>query len=429
MKYFFLLFSLQIIFFQNSVFCQKKYAQEIITKLSSPKMKGRGYTNNGDKIAAEYIKKEFKKLNLKPFSNSYEQPFTLSTNTQSGILELKINDTLLKPGVDFLANPNNPSIKGNFEIVLIKNSDFQNTDSLKFKIANSHNKLLLIDKTTFTSANNKTTQKRDEIINYLRYTPDLPYSGLVFLTDKKLTWSASQTQHSKASFTLRKKASFSLIKSLYLNCESTFIPNYKTQNLIGYTQGLSESDSLIVITAHYDHLGEMGNLTFFPGANDNASGIAMLLNIAKYFSQPKNKPKYSIAYIAFSGEEIGLLGSKYFCEHPLFSLEKIKFLLNFDLSGTGNDGIKIVNGSIYKNHFNNIRNINTTHSLLKGAFPRGKACNSDHCYFDLHGVPSFYIYTLGGSKAYHDINDTPEKLPLTYFEKNLELNIRFIKTL
>ena len=76
----------------------------------------------------------------------------------------------------------------------------------------------------------------------------------------------------------------------------------------------------------------MGKDTFFPGANDNASGVSMLLNLAKYYkAHPAN---YSIAFIFFSGEEAGLLGSKYYSEHPIFPLSKIKFLVNLVLLGT-----------------------------------------------------------------------------------------------
>ena len=69
----------------------------------------------------------------------------------------------------------------------------------------------------------------------------------------------------------------------------------------------------------------MGKETIFPGANDNASGIAMLLNMVKHYSAAT--PKYTMVFIAFGGEEIGLIGSRHFTDHPLFSLSNIKFLI------------------------------------------------------------------------------------------------------
>ncbi|WP_448636180.1 M28 family peptidase [Pedobacter panaciterrae] len=79
----------------------------------------------------------------------------------------------------------------------------------------------------------------------------------------------------------------------------------------------------MVITAHYDHLGGMGNKTYFPGANDNASGISFLLSLAKYYAA--NPQPYTMAFICFAGEEAGLLGSKYFTEYPLLALQKSGF--------------------------------------------------------------------------------------------------------
>jgi Zn-dependent M28 family amino/carboxypeptidase len=168
----------------------------------------------------------------------------------------------------------------------------------------------------------------------------------------------------------------------------------------------------------------MGADALFPGANDNASGVALLLSMVKHYSV--NKPKYSVVFIAFSGEEIGLLGSQYFTDHPLFPLKKIKFLINFDLAGTGDEGIQVVNGKKYQSKFDLLTSINKERSLLPQIKIRGEACNSDHCMFHMKGVPCFYIYTLGGIQAYHDIYDKGETLPLTEFQDYFTLMAEFI---
>ena len=165
----------------------------------------------------------------------------------------------------------------------------------------------------------------------------------------------------------------------------------------------------------YDHLGRMGNSVYFPGANDNASGIAMLLNLAKEFSSEK-KPKYTLVFICFGSEEIGLVGSKHYTENPLLPLKNIQFLINLDILGTGDDGIQVVNGKVHKKDFDYLVNTNNSKNLLKQVKIRGKACNSDHCFFSEKGVPSFFIYTLGGIAHYHNIYDKSETLPLTEYE-------------
>jgi Zn-dependent M28 family amino/carboxypeptidase len=167
----------------------------------------------------------------------------------------------------------------------------------------------------------------------------------------------------------------------------------------------------------------MGENTFFPGANDNASGISMLLEMARYYAQ--FPPAYSVVFICFAGEEAGLIGSKYFTTHPLIPLKKIRFLTNVDLAGTGDEGITVVNATEFQNAFTLLNCINDSSNLLTKINARGKAANSDHYWFTEKGVPSFFIYTLGGIKAYHDVNDKAETLPFTEFDDLLTLLIRF----
>src|SRR6185436_20631513 len=135
------------------------------------------------------------------------------------------------------------------------------------------------------------------------------------------------------------------------------------------------------------------------------------------------QPKYSIVFMAFGAEEIGLLGSEYYTKHPLFPLSSIRFLLNMDIVGTGDEGIKVVNGSVHTNEFDKLVKLNDEHHYLKSVQVRGKAANSDHYFFTENEVPAFFIYTLGGISAYHDVFDRDETLPLTKFN-NLELLLK-----
>ena len=93
--------------------------------------------------------------------------------------------------------------------------------------------------------------------------------------------------------------------------------------------------------------------------------------------------------------------------------------------GTGDEGIKVVNATEHKKEFDELIKINEEKKYLPGIQPRGKAPISDHYFFEEAGVKTFYIYTLGGIKAYHDIYDRPETLPLTKFEELYKLVIDF----
>ena len=132
-----------------------------------------------------------------------------------------------------------------------------------------------------------------------------------------------------------------------------------------------------------------------------------------------------MAFILFSGEEAGLLGSKYFSENPLIPLKNIRFLVNLDLEGTGGEGVTVVNASVYPNEFDMLKQINEKDKYLSKVYSRGKAPNSDHYFFSEKGVPAFYMYTMGGIKAYHDIYDVSATLPLNEHENMFKLLISF----
>ena len=108
-------------------------------------------------------------------------------------------------------------------------------------------------------------------------------------------------------------------------------------------------------------------------------------------------------------------------------MQKIKFLVNLDLAGTGDDGITVVNATVFQEKYYTLENLNRQHTLLTRVKKRGEACNSDHCFFFMAGVPCFYIYTLGGTTAYHDIYDKAATLPLTEYNDYFTLLQKFIQ--
>ncbi|MBL7882894.1 MAG: M20/M25/M40 family metallo-hydrolase [Bacteroidia bacterium] len=420
-----------VLFSQETVYA---YARKVVDTMASASMHGRGYVNEGDKIAANYIKNEFEKFGLKNFTENYYQHFNFNINTFPGKIEFKIENYVEHDKNSFTTN--NLIFKGNLAKNYLINASstlwqnvfkieiFDSTYASKKGLKKFSKKqylglsYILIDD---RNVKNKTQLEYFKLVkkNYFNS------SGKIILVDK-LTWSQSQTFQQPTIEIL--KDSFNIRETKLagsLEGKNKFIPNYQSQNVIGYVEGSVYPDSFIVFSAHYDHLGQLGEEVYFPGANDNASGCAMLLNLAKHYSLPENKSKYSIAFIAFSAEEVGLLGSKHFTENPLFPLNKIKFVFNMDIMGTGEDGITVVNGTEYKKEFEKLKEINTTHNFIKDVKMRGKAANSDHYYFSEKGVKSFFIYTMGGIKAYHDIYDKAETLPLNEFENLFHLITAF----
>ncbi len=423
-----------LLFFLIPIWCfaqnQENYARSVIYHLTSESYAGRGYVDEGMNKTAEFIAEEFEKFGLKKIGDSYFQEFSMPINVIKEA-KLKINGKELKYGVDFLVDPGSKSQSfhsrpiyyfnpNDFANSLNKESDF--IDFIRTDMLQQKEKHVVFPPHHF---------EVDSLNQYYKhwphfYRPEENRNRAIFHFSKdKLTASLSQTEQSFSRFFVNDNFySDNLNIDDYL-IENEFIEIYKTKNVIGLIEG-KNSDSLILITAHFDHLGKIGN-TIFPGASDNASGTAFLLELAKYFSQ--NKPKYSLVFIGFAAEEAGLVGSKYFVENPLVDLAKIKFLLNFDIMGAGEEGIQIVNSSIFEKEYALLDQINSEKKYLKQIRKRGEACNSDHCPFYEKGVPSFFTYTLGGPGHYHDVFDTSESLNLAEFEDLKNLFIEFIQNL
>lgn len=420
----YLLLSFLLFFCTGKILAQSlDYAREAVNILASDSLKGRGYVENGDKLAADFIRSEFAKFGLKSFNNSYYQEFETSVNTFPDPQSVIVNGKKLKAGKDYLLDPGSPSLKGSFDVISVTADEILDNAKFVNKLRVSSGQLIAVqpfDKSNFTKEQN---EQLNGVINFLKYHPQNPSKGTIKLTRDKLTWAGSVRQNSKPTIIIHSDSLDGSLKSLKLDLKSSFIEEYTTQNVIGYIEG-EHTDSTIVFIAHYDHLGMLGPEATFNGANDNASGTAMLLSFAKYYSE--NKPNYNTVFIAFGAEELGLIGSKYFTENPLFPLSEIKFLMNFDLAGTGDEGIQVVNGSVYRKQFDELVQINEERDLLSNIEIRGAACNSDHCMFDQQDVPGFYIYTLGGIQAYHDVYDRLETLPLTEFEDYFKLIVEFI---
>jgi aminopeptidase YwaD len=397
------------------------FVRQSINQLASDNFHGRGYVNNGDAIAADYLKAFYKKEKLKKFKGNYFQSFTFPINTFPG-KTIFINGTdTLQPGRDFLVAGGSSGIKGFYDIVRIDKEMLE--DSIKvdvFKRTKFSDVFVVVD------AQGMKSDKEKRIMKSLASNP-FNAKGIIMLDDGKLMWSLSQKDVGYALIEVRSKVWNDSTKQIYINIDQQVNPKHKANNVIGYIKGTQQADSFIVFTAHYDHLGRMGQNAVFNGANDNASGTAMLMDLIRYYK--KNPPKYSVAFMAFAGEEAGLLGSKFYVNNPLFPYQKIKCLLNLDLMGFGEDGITIVNIAEYYDEDAELFNtINEREKLLKAINKRPNAKNSDHYPFTEKNVKAFFIYTQGDSKYYHDIYDRAETVPLSKYNEIFKLITTYVAT-
>ncbi len=232
------------------------------------------------------------------------------------------------------------------------------------------------------------------------------------------------------------------VAPLFKGIKVTFNFNYKydtisTRNIISFLPSESGSQQSVVLCAHYDHLEPEGS-TWYPGADDNASGIAVLIEVARLFyidALRGYKPSRNIVFAAFSAEEIGLLGSQHYAYNPLFPVDSTVLLLNLDMVGRpfGEKEKKMnvcVSGSNMLSQFTNlVRNI-----YVDSTFDIHYRCHeevsnfsmSDHQHYMEKGVPA-YLLTTGMHTDYHEPSDTPEKLNYDGMFEIIRLTYQTIK--
>lgn len=396
------------IFISTISFSQdKEYAKLCLTKLTSNEFKGRGFVGNGDKIAAKFIASELKKHKISPIQKSYFQDFNIAINTYPYKSSVLINNKKLVVGKDYLIVPLSGSLLGNFNLVY-----FDST------VSNYENKIVIIDKKRLQNYDNQKIRKF-KLLNPAKA------KGFVEIVDGNLLQVQSQKEANFVWLQIKRESFDSLATSINIDVKNKYYDNYKTQNVCAIVKG--EVDSFVVFSAHYDHLGAVAKEAVFAGANDNGSGVVTLLDLAKYYSQKKEKPHYSIVFLFFSAEEVGLLGSAYFTENTLIDLKKVKFLFNLDMVGSGETGIAIVNGKSYPKEMNILKEINTKNNYFEDLKIRENSTNSDHYYFTEKGVSSVFVYTEGNYKEYHSIYDNNVEALLTRYNELFNLLTQFVE--
>ena len=411
------------ILLSNLLIGQSNDVRRITEELCSSRLSGRGYVLKGDSLASEFIAKEFEKLGLKKKKQTYFQSFYHDVNTFPGALTLVLGSDTLLPGVDYLVDPSCPSFKGILKPKLLNYKKALNQEYLQNLLI-----ALLKDKVYNSIVLDYRNCPNDTLKQLVGLTQTLAGVLPVFeWTDKKLTWSVSSEQLNHPLIQVHSSVEFSADNQINVNIDAALHRNYQSRNVIGYLPATKRAKKTIIVSAHYDHLGRMGAATYFPGGNDNASGTATMIEMAKQLSGMARK--YNYLFISFAGEEAGLVGSKYYVEHPIIPLPKTRFVLNLDIMGSGEEGITVVNSTLFPKEMEAIQKINTREKLLTQIKTRGPASNSDHYWFTQAGVPAFFIYTMGPNKNYHDIFDTYSNLTFQETNDLLKLLIDFIQTI
>jgi hypothetical protein len=406
------------LFWLLNVYGQSDEIKKNTSQLCAPEFHGRGYVLQGDSLASEFIADCFAKTGLKKTGASYFQPFKFDVNTFPGAMEVKIGGKMLTPGLHYLVHPASGGGKYTLKPKTIGLDTLINNQKLMQLIE------VLKSDTNYDCAVIRLSNISKDTLKLLAGVTEkiAEFVPVIEVVSSKLTWSVADYQLKYPLIQLQDSV-YKSDEIITVDIKAHLKKNHTARNVIGYLPAKRKSEKYLVFTAHYDHLGRMGNETYFPGANDNASGTAMLIELTKIFK--KHPLKVNVLFIAFAGEEAGLIGSNYFVSHPTIDLKNIKFLINTDIMGSGEEGITAVNATLYPKEFNKMQSINEKYKLLTQIKSRGPAANSDHYWFTQQGVPAFFIYTMGPNKNYHDIFDTFENLSFAETESLIFLLQKF----
>ncbi len=417
----------------------KSNLKQHIATLASDKFEGRGAGTKGELLAADYIAKQFALLHLSPAgdSGSYFQKFKFNSGALAGINNsLNINGKSYQVNSDFypLSYSSNAEIKAQAIFVGygITANDL-NYDDYK-NVKDASDKIFIMELSSPDGSDIHTSKYADYID--IRKKIDLATShgakAIIFINSDKKLDDPSQKLNSKifpstipvlfATKNISKKLKKALTlpspkgEGLEIEMHTEIIKPEKTaRNVLAYID--NHAAYTIIIGAHYDHLGwhHEGSLysgtdsMIHNGADDNASGVAGLIELARLYATHTDKNN-NYLFVAFSGEESGLLGSAHYVESNLFNKEKINYMLNMDMIGRLDSTEKklIVNGtgtspiwaSLIKNTNANPLSITSSES---GVGP------SDHTSFYLKDVPVLHFFS-GLHMDYHKPTDDEYKI-------------------
>ena len=407
--------------------------------LCAPEMHGRGYAYKGDAVAANYIRNQFKRMQIAPFKSAdYFERYGFTVYAMEGPVSASLNGNALTMWTDFSFAPYSHSVDDEFSVIAIDPQTLVEPKALKeFCLKNRKQMdkcLLYVDMSR--CEDKKLKDKVGEMCRYLHvWNGEYPFKGLMIGVTEIPAWSFAFAKsrcdyvlcYIKADLIKKKNNKVELLCTNELGF-------HNTQNVCAYIPGAEVPDSMVVIGAHYDHLGQMGEDIVFPGCHDNASGVATMLDMAHYFKE--HPLRYTVIFVAFSGEEAGLMGSHFFVRDSLMDFSKVKLMLNLDLLCGGDDGFMVVNSQAdnTKGFYDSLLALNKQMNKKKGGVKeiksRPNAANSDHYPFAHKGMPAVFVYTLGGKTGgYHQPDDTPENASLKQYHRIVSLLIKGVESM
>ncbi|WP_051359918.1 M28 family peptidase [Adhaeribacter aquaticus] len=467
-----------------------------LTILASDEYEGREAGEKGQKMAAEYIKNQFKANGLvgpvKGGPDNYLQSFDLE-RAKWGEVYVRVNNKAFKFIEDFYVlgdtpfdkETNIPVVFAGYGIEDKKYSDYKNlgvdvtgkavvifagepvnsqgqslitgtneksnwATDYRNKAALAREKganvvILITGKTTDnfkkTAEDLRPSIMRDKIGRKREGNPAFKLVPTVFASpDLGAALLGSSVSKLGAYLTngatTTRKPAFSVAKTVTIRAEKLRTPA-PTENVLGYLEGTDKKEELIVITAHYDHVGKEGN-KIFNGADDDGSGTVAVLEMAEAFAKAKKEgfgPRRSILFMTVTAEEKGLLGSEYYVNHPVFALTNTVANLNIDMIGrldpehaTNKNYVYVIGSDKLSSELHAIsEQTNSTYTKLELDYkfndpndPNRIYYRSDHYNFAKNKIPAAFYFN-GVHEDYHKETDEVDKILFDKVKKITDL--------
>ncbi|MDP4263723.1 MAG: M28 family peptidase [Bacteroidota bacterium] len=391
-----------------------------ISYLADDKLEGRRTGTNGEKLAMEYISGQFKAIGLLPKGTSqYYQPFEINEGKQiNPATYFTINNNTLEAGKDFFPFPFSPNTKIEASpAIAVQEADMpwfvDLSEILEENKNNPH-----FDLNEYVRNNSRKAADRGATAIIL-YNPSTLEDNLEFNgKDKSELLSVPVIYISKEA---AKKYFGDKTATLDIKLKTDIGEKKRTgTNVAGYVD--NGAATTVILGAHFDHLGygedgnsmlRTGEKLIHNGADDNASGTAALIELAKILKVSKAKHN-NYLFIAFSGEELGLFGSKYFTEHPTIDISSVNYMINMDMVGRLNDSTKVLSVGGFGTSPQWAEVINTQEKRLPFVIKIDSSGTgpSDHTSFYLKNIPVLFFFT-GQHKDYHRPTDDADKINYT----------------
>ena len=387
-----------------------------INYLADDKLEGRRTGTAGEKLAYEYIISQFKKAGFLPYGTDkdYLQAFPVNEGKEIGSeTKVLLAGNQLKLNEDYFPMAYSGNVSSlNFPRSNDKTMEYYNIGSVLSE--NAHNPHFDLEENIYTKAKQAAEAgKKIFIIYNINIYPDIKDSlsfnskdksaplGIPVLYISKLTFASLMAGHAPGDA---------------LSVNISIAEKKRTgHNVVGYID--NHAVNTIILGAHYDHLGYgedhnslyIGSVPMIHnGADDNASGTAALIELGKMLKHSSlNKNNYLL--LAFSGEELGLFGSKYFTDHPTVSLTSTNYMINMDMVGRLNDSTHGLNIGGYGTSPQWSKIVDTSGKYFRFKLDSSGTGPSDHTSFYRKDIPVLFFFT-GTHKDYHKPSDDADKI-------------------